>query len=149
MNSHRASVVRCASCAAPLDSVAELAVVVCRYCRAENHVAQTPEAAAAHCARVRLAAEEARDLAAAQQARSDALQAEYEALIMRVHAGEEALATQALERFEGFLRLQYAPTLHLYAAMDPDDPRVLAAMQQIDDAVRSAVQAMAEALENP
>lgn len=144
----RATIVRCVSCAAPLGDVGQLAVVVCRYCRAENHVAATPEAMAATARRVQVAADEAREMAAASEARGQALMAEYEALSTRVLQGERNLATAALQCLEGYLRLQYAPTLHLYAAMDPDDPAVIAALEQIDATVAEVVASMAESFDS-
>ncbi len=44
------------------------------------------------------------------------------------------------------MRLQYAPTLHVYRNWDPDDPQVVAALKQIDDAIDQAVGSVAESL---
>ncbi len=143
------SVVRCASCAAPLGKVSHADVVVCPYCRAENHVAQTAEAMTARVQRFQVAADEANAMITDVQARGEALMAEYEALLVRVHAGERELAPRALELFEGYIRLQYVPTLHMYGAWGTDDPRIAAALKEIDATVESAVAAMAESLRQP
>ncbi len=82
----RACVVRCASCAAPLGDVGHTEVVACRYCTAENHVAQTPEALGTQAKRFQVAADEAKAMAADVQARGEALLKEYELLCVRVFA---------------------------------------------------------------
>lgn len=147
MSELQSSVVRCASCAAPLRDVGHANVVICRYCRAENHVAHTAEAMTARAQRFQAAADEANAMVADVQARGEALMAEYEELATRVHAGERELAPRALEAFEGYIRLQYVPTLHMYGAWGTDDPRIAAALEEIDATVKSAVAAMAASLE--
>ena len=148
MGELEASVVRCASCAAPLGDVGHADVVVCRYCKAENHVAHTAEAMTTRVQRFQVATDEAKAMAADAERRGAALMTEYESLVSRVHAGDRSLIPRALEVFEGYIRLQYAPTLHMYGAWGTDDPRIAAALQEIDATVESAVSAMAESLKS-
>ncbi|MEM6294684.1 MAG: hypothetical protein AAGA54_25640 [Myxococcota bacterium] len=146
MGTLQASIVRCASCAAPLDNVGHADVVTCRYCKAQNHVAHTPEATTARLQRFQVAADEAQAMAADVETRGAALMQEFESLLARVHAGEPELAPRALELYEGFIRLQYLPTLHMYGAWGSDDPRVAKALHDIDAAVAASVASMAESL---
>ncbi len=142
----QASIVRCSSCAAPLGRVAHAEIVVCRYCKAENHVSITAEAAIARAHRFQVAADEARAMAQGVEARSVALMAEYQALSERVLRGEKALAPRALELLEGYTRLQYAPTLHMYAAWGSGDPRTQSALHEIDTVIAKVVAAGAKSL---
>ena len=146
MTDLQSTIVRCASCAAALGDVAHADVVVCRHCRAENHVSLSAEAATARAQRFQVAAAEAKSMAADIGARSDALMEEYQSLLQRVLMGERELAPRALEVFEGFMRLQYAPTLHFYGAWDSDDPVIVDALREVDATVAKAVAAAAESL---
>lgn len=146
MSDLQASIVRCSSCAAPLGQVAHADIVVCRYCTAENHVSITAEAATARAQRFQVAAGEAKTMAQDLEARGVALMAEYQQLFERVLLGETALAPRALELLEGYTRLQYAPTLHMYAAWGPGDPRIESALEEIDAVIANVVSAGAKSL---
>lgn len=142
----QASIVRCSSCAAPLGEVGHADIVECRYCQAENHVSMTAEAATARAKRFQVAADEANAMAQDVKRRSVALMAEYERLTERVVLGETTLAPRALEVLEGYTRLQYVPTLHMYEAWGSDDPRTQNALKEIDATIAAVVSAAAESL---
>lgn len=138
-------------CAGPLEGTAGQVIVACAYCGSENRlVAREHEQALAASARLTAAAREARQLAGDLEARAEEQRAAY------VHASERAMqghdpqaAAAALRHLEGWLRLQYAPTLHLYEAMPPDDLTVVAALAQIDAVIDQALTTAAQQLGTP
>lgn len=139
---------RCASCGAPLTRSNQAAVVDCIYCGSQNRLvtAEVEEAQAKH-ARFAQAADEARGMDADVSARSEALMAELTPLQEKALVeGDREAGQRATELFEGYMRLQYAPTLHMYKAMEPDDPTVVAALGQIDAAVDQSVAAFAQSV---
>jgi len=142
------STFRCASCGAPLQRPGSQTVVVCIYCSSENRlVAAEVEAAQAKHARFAQAVKEADAMTTDTQARADALMAELTPLQERaVLESDRAAGARATQLFEGYMRLQYAPTIHMYRASDPDDPQIVAALKQIDDAVDQAVGAFASSV---
>lgn len=125
--------------------------VTCRYCGAENILSQvvSGDDVAAKVRRMQLAASEATALAKQNEARGEALMAEFQELSTAAYQGDRAAAERAVVAMEGYLRLQYAPTVHIYNSYDPNDPTVIAAMKQIDDAVAQALQATRESLGLP
>lgn len=144
---------RCANCGAPLQSGDGDGVHVrCRYCRAENVLSRSIGAGddpATKGRRLQLAAVEAQALAKRNEERSAALMAEFEALSLAAHQGDREAAEEAVVLMEGYLRLQYAPTVHMYTSYDPTDPAVVQAMQQIDTAVHQALAAVRESFGLP
>lgn len=144
---------RCANCGAPLRSADGDGVkVACRYCHAENVLSRSIGSgadAATKVKRMQLAASEAQMLAKQNEARSEELMAEFERLSGLAHQGDRAAAEQAVVAMEGYLRLQYAPTVHMYQSYDPSDPAVIEAMGQIDAAVAQALTAIRESLGLP
>lgn len=145
---------RCANCGAPLEGAADVRMAACLYCRVENHIGTVPSSRSVPAARssdgpgaptgnverFQLAAREAEDIAKSNEARGEALMADFKALSTQAHMeGDRAAAEQAVIAMEGYMRLQYAPTVHLYNSWDPNDPQVVAAMEQIDAAIESAI----------
>lgn len=147
----RVRVERCAVCAGPLEGTAGAVVVRCAYCRAENRlVAVEQEQAQARVDRLTAAADEARRLATEVAARAEELRASFDRAMERAMLGDDAEAgAAALRHLEGWMRLEYAPTLHMYRAMPPDDPAVVAALAQIDDAIDRALATTAQQLGVP
>lgn len=141
---------RCANCGAPLRSDGGDGVRVdCRYCHAENVLSRSIGSGAdpaIKSRRLQLAASEAQTIAKQNEARAAALMAEFEQLSVAAHGGDRQAAEKAVVAMEGFLRLQYAPTVHMYTSYDPNDPTVVQAMAQIDDAVAQALKAIRESL---
>jgi hypothetical protein len=141
-----ARVFRCGTCGAPLEGIADARVVRCTYCHGENRIDPAPAApppAAGGYAPFGRAPAPVDD----HEARSEALLAEFEREQERaLMEGDAEAARRAVEHFEGYLRLQYAPTIQLYTQMAPNDPQVLAALQQIDATVDQSVRSIAESL---
>jgi len=144
---------RCANCGAPLQSEDGDGVHVhCRYCRAENVLSRSigsGDDLATKSQRLQLAATEAQTIAQQNEARAAELMADFEALALAAHQGDREAAEKAALAMEGYLRLQYAPTVHMYQSYDPNDPAVVQAMQQIDHAVSQALAATRESLGLP
>lgn len=143
---YEAEVVRCATCGAPLAGVTQATAVVCPYCRAENHVAETAAHAQARVRRFEVAAHEADQIGRDTQAQAEALLAEHQALMKRFVNGDSSAGPDVLRTLEGYMRLQFAPTLHIYGAWGMDDPKIAEALAQIDTAVRTAVEDTAKRL---
>ncbi|ACY18702.1 hypothetical protein Hoch_6228 [Haliangium ochraceum DSM 14365] len=140
---------RCANCGAPLESDAGDGVrVSCRYCGAENVLSRAlfGDDAAVKAKRMQLAAGEASVIAKQNEARAQALMEEFQQLSIAAYQGDRDAAERAVVAMEGYLRLQYAPTIHVYNSYDPSDPTVVAAMKQIDEAVAEALRATRESL---
>jgi hypothetical protein len=135
---------RCARCAGPLEGTRGQVVVTCAYCGTENRLVSL-----AH-ERLTTAATESRRLAADLDARAEELRVAYERDYERaVLNGDRTTGASALRHLEGWLRLQYEPTLHLYRSMPPDDPTVSEALAQIDEVIDRALTAAAEPLGIP
>ncbi len=127
-------VLRCRFCGAPLDPPPERVYRVdCPYCAVENRLLGAEvEAAAQRAESVRIAVAEGAELERLAAARRDGLQEQLTAALAR---GD---ATAAVRHFEGFVRMAYASTVHLYQrGMPPEigEP----ALRQIDDLIRQAV----------
>lgn len=137
-------VFRCSNCAAPLAG-AQGGVAVCEYCDAENHLGMSGAASGAT-----LFAEATRDadkMAKENEAKLEELQERFETLYQQaIENGSADTAQRAINAFEGYLRLTYAPTIHMYRSMSPADPSVQEGLQQIDDALDQALASFAEAL---
>lgn len=144
-------VARCGTCGAPLVGTAGQVHVRCEYCQSENRLVSVEiENARSRAARVSVAAEAAQASIEELSARGERLLAEFERASERAHLhGDRRAAEAALRYFEGYVRLQYAPTLQVYAAMEPDDPVVVSAHAQIDRTIDDAVRATAEGLGVP
>lgn len=84
-------------------------------------------------------------LASELEARGEQLLAAFQRESERVHDDPDA-AHAALRHLEGFLRLQYAPTLLVYQSLELDDPMVTSSIAQIDEAIDSAMMAGAAGL---
>ena len=138
------NVFRCSNCGAPLEAV-EAGVATCEFCAAENHIGLTgTEGGAAVFAR---AAREADRMVADNQARLEALQEEFEQRMgQAIETGSEEVGRQALHAFESYLRLTYAPTVHMYRSMSAADPAVTEGLEQIDRAIDEALARFAAAL---
>jgi LSD1 subclass zinc finger protein len=144
------SVHRCGTCGAPLSGIAGAVHVRCEYCESENRlVSVEAENATMRVARIQAAADGAQVLATELAARGERLFADFERASEQAAHGDRAAAAAALRHFEGYLRLQYAPTLHIYQSMEPDDPIVVKALAEIDRAIDAGVGAAATALEVP
>ena len=143
---YEAEIVRCATCGAPLDGVTEATMVVCPYCGCENHVAETAAHVNAKVRRFEVARVEADQMGRDNEARGQVLMAEHQALVARYIEGDESVGPVVLRTLEGYLRLQYAPTLHMYGAFGMDDPRIADALAQIDATVKAAVEQTAQRL---
>ena len=120
----------------------------CVYCQCENRLVEVAHAQAmARSARLVAAAASAHLLADELAARGEELLAAFHRERERAHVhGDREAAHAALRHLEGFLRLQLAPTLHVYRSMEPDDPAVVAALTQIDHKIDEAVAAAAASL---
>jgi uncharacterized Zn finger protein (UPF0148 family) len=143
---YETEIVRCATCGAPLGGVTEATMVVCPYCGCENHVTQTAAHMQARARRFEVAAKEADQMGRDNEARAQALMAEHQALLVRYMEGDKSVGQSVLRTLEGYLRLQYAPTLHIYGAYGMDDPKIADALAQIDATVKSAVEQTAQRL---
>jgi hypothetical protein len=128
-------VLRCASCGGPLPDEPGPRIT-CRFCRSVRAVHRD---AAGRVDAITVAATEARAMARDVEARTAELQAEFNELIEGAVLGDSAAQARVLELQEGILRLTYAPTLHLLAAMDPADPEVVQAHADIDGVVRDVL----------
>ncbi len=144
-------VYRCATCGGPLEGTDGQVVVRCAYCQCENRLIEVEQARMlARSARLVTAAAHATLLATELEARGAELLAAFERESVRARAhGDQQAAQAALRHLEGWLRLQYAPTLHVYRSMEPDDPVVASALAQIDQAIDKAVAAAATSLGVP
>ena len=123
---------RCSFCGAPLPSPRERRVS-CEYCAAENEIVS--------------AAIEGEILARAVAA-SESIQAECDAkTAILTEKMTEAFGRgdkrEALKYMEGVMRVAYAPTIRLYQGMGPGDPKVIAALAQIDDAIDHGMESTA------
>jgi uncharacterized Zn finger protein (UPF0148 family) len=134
--------IRCANCGAPLEDTAGATVLRCPYCLTENRL----ERCGPSVERVQLAAAEADALAKENEAKGEELRERFMSLAERAREGDEEAAEGALAAMEGYLRLQYAPTIHIYQSWDPNDPRVVQAMEQIDQAIAQALASLAASL---
>ncbi|HJL39833.1 MAG TPA: hypothetical protein RMG48_00890 [Myxococcales bacterium LLY-WYZ-16_1] len=144
MDAHTGSAVRCANCGAPLKGVARSSVVICPYCETENHVAETPEGIRGLVARMKQASHEADAIAAANEEKAEELMQRFLAELGNFEQGDSRAADRALCAYEGYLRLQFAPTLHMYAAMGHDHPAAAEGMRSIDEAVATALRSVVE-----
>jgi len=142
-------VFRCATCGAPLEGTAGTFVIRCVYCDCENRlVAAEAEHMQAHHARFAQASEEAHEMARDLDARGAELMAAFQRESARaLEQRDPDAAYAALRHFEGYLRLQYAPTLHLYKSAG--DPRSLGALTEIDQVIDRAVAEAAKGLGVP
>jgi predicted nucleic acid-binding Zn-ribbon protein len=144
-------VYRCATCGGPLEETDQKVLVRCLYCQCENRLIEVEhERALARSSRLLAAAAQAQLMGAELEARGAELLAafERESAQARIN-GDPRAAHAALQHLEGFLRLQYAPTLHMYRSMDPDDPVVVAALAQIDRVIDEAMGTAAASLGIP
>ena len=139
---------RCATCGGPLEGTEGRVLVRCMYCQCENRLVEVAHARAlATSARLVAAAASADLLADELAARGEELRAAFVRESERAHVhGDREAAHAALRHLEGFLRLQLAPTIHVYRSMEPDDPAVGAALSQIDHKIDEAVAAAAASL---
>jgi hypothetical protein len=118
------------------------------YCEAENRLV-SEEVANAQQEQVRFAqvVEEAEQMQSDVEPRAARLMAEFEAAQQSALVGGDTdAAQQAVRHFEGYMRLQYAPTIHMYKTWDPTDPQVEQALRQIDETIDQAVGSVAESL---
>lgn len=140
-------VYRCATCGAPIPREGTATRVKCPYCDAENRLvaAEVEEAQAKH-ARFAQAVKEANDMTAANEKRGETLMRKFEEAQERamIH-GDRVAAEAAVRHMEGYMRLQYAPTIHVYSSM-PDDPKVQEALEQIDEVIDQSVSSIAQTL---
>jgi predicted nucleic acid-binding Zn-ribbon protein len=133
-------VYRCATCGGPLEDTDQKVLVRCLYCQCENRLIEVEhERALARSTRVLTAAAQAQLMGDELEARGAELLAAFKRESEQAHLnGDPRAAHTAVQHLEGFLRLQYAPTLHIYRSMDPDDPVVVAALAQIDRLIDEA-----------
>ncbi len=141
-------VCRCATCGGPLEGTTGQVIVRCAYCQCENRLIEVEhERAMARSARLVTAAAHATLLATELEVRGAELLAAFERESARAHAhGDPQAAHAALRHLEGWMRLQYAPTLHVFHSMEPGDPMVAIALAQIDQAIDNGVAAAAASL---
>lgn len=140
--------IRCATCGAPLRDTEERTAVSCGYCGFENRlISVEAERLQQKHERFAEAAREAQEMGEEVERRANELMKRFEKAQERaLMSGDGQAAHEAIQCFEGYMRLQYAPTIHMYRSYDPDDPQVAAALKEIDDAVAQAVRGIAESL---
>jgi hypothetical protein len=90
------------------------------------------------------ASHEADAIAAANEEKAEELMQRFLAELGNFEQGDSRAADRALCAYEGYLRLQFAPTLHMYAAMGHDHPAAAEGMRSIDEAVATALRSVVE-----
>lgn len=144
-------VFRCGTCGAPLNEVAGKSVVSCLYCENENHLEPAAKAQSQEPKQHARFAQAGGDPSAANakdhEAQSEALMRKFEKAQERaMTTGDREAARRAVRHFEGYMRLQYAPTIEFCHNQDPDNPQVVQTLQQIDETIDQACRGIAASL---